>query len=102
MKLSWSDRRQDRPGLVRVLVQAVVQADRGVDERQMGEGLREVAQLLARAADLLGVQAQVVAVGVHLLEGEDRVVHSPGPGKRVHVQERAEREGALVAAQSVR
>jgi hypothetical protein len=45
------------------VVELVVEGDGGVDQRQVGERLREVAQLLAGLADLLGVQPQVVGVG---------------------------------------
>jgi hypothetical protein len=44
------------------VVELVVEGDGGVDQRQVGERLREVAQLLAGLADLLGLQPQVVGV----------------------------------------
>ena len=53
------------------------------------------------AADLLGVQAQVVGVGVHLLERQPGVVEPAGPGQGVDVPERAQGEGALVALEAV-
>src|SRR6478752_10390359 len=61
--------------------QRLVEADRRIDERQVGERLREVADLLAGQGDLLGVQARVVAVGEHLLESGPRVVQPAGPGE---------------------
>ena len=61
-------------------VERLVQPDRGADQGQVGEGLGEVAQRLARAADLLGEQPQVVAVGQHLLEHPAGLVDAPGPG----------------------
>src|SRR5215469_2196469 len=79
-----------------------VEVERGADQRQVGEGLREVALLLAGTADLLGVQAQVVGVGEHLLEGQPCLVKSPGAGERLDVPERADRERSLLAAQAVR
>jgi hypothetical protein len=39
------------------VVELAVQVDRHADQRQMAEGLREVAELLARVADLLGASA---------------------------------------------
>src|SRR5262245_61930403 len=84
------------------VVELVVEVDRGGDQGQVAERLREVAQLLPGAADLLGVQAQVVGVGEHLLEDQPRLIQPPRAGQRVDVPERAQREGALVAGQPVR
>jgi hypothetical protein len=41
------------------VVELIVQVDRGADQGQVAERLREVAELLAGASDLLGVQPQV-------------------------------------------
>ena len=41
--------------------QRAIQVEGGADERQVGERLREVAERLAGLADLLGVEAEVVA-----------------------------------------
>src|SRR5215217_7620257 len=82
-------------------VERTVEGDGGVDQRQVGEGLGEVAQLLAGLADLLGVQAQVVGVGEHLLQGQPGLLQAAGAGQGVHVPEGADREGPLVAAQAV-
>jgi hypothetical protein len=68
----------------------------------VGERLREVAQLLAGGADLLGEEADVVGVGEHLVEGVVHLLVPPGAGQGVDVQEAAQREGALAAAQAVR
>src|SRR4029453_5049903 len=56
--------------LAGAVVELVGEVDGGVDQRQVGERLGEVAQLLTGLADLLGVQPQVVGVGEHLLEGQ--------------------------------
>ena len=80
------------------MVELVVEVDRGTDEGKMAERLREVTELLAGGADLLRIQAQVVGVGVHLLEDQPRLVEPPGAGESVHVPERAQGEGALVAS----
>src|SRR5829696_962093 len=74
------------------VVQALVKADGGVDQGEMGEGLREVADLLTDGVDLLGVEAEVVGVGQHLREGQPCVVEPPGTSQGVDVQEGAERE----------
>ena len=79
-----------------------VEGDGGVDQRQVREGLREVAELAAGGVDLLGEQPEVVAVGLHFLERQDGVVEPAGPREGVDVQERAERERALAAVQPVR
>src|SRR3954465_14681013 len=67
---SETRRRSVRPGSV---VELAVQVDRGTDESEMAEGLREVAELVAGRADLFGVEAEVVAVGQHLLERQPGV-----------------------------
>ena len=46
----------------------------GADEREVREGLREVAEVLAAWTELLGVQAEVVRVAEHLLEDESRSI----------------------------
>src|SRR5207342_2874894 len=71
------------------------------DQREMGERLWEVAERLPRRPDLLGVEAEVVGVGEHLLEGETRLVESAGAGERLDVPEGADREGALFALEAV-
>jgi len=57
--------------------EGAVEIEGGADQRQVGEGLREVALLLTSTADLLGVQAQVVGISEHLLEGQPCFVNSP-------------------------
>jgi hypothetical protein len=71
-----------------VSAQLAVKVHRGADQRQMREGLWEVAELFAGRPDLLGVQAEEVAVGEHLLEDEDRFGHAPGANERLCVPER--------------
>jgi uncharacterized membrane protein YccC len=82
--------------------QGAVQIVGGADQRQVGEGLREVAERVAGRADLLRVEPEVVRVGEHLLERQPRLVQPPGARERLDVPERADRERALVAAQAVR
>src|SRR6266550_3286969 len=70
------------------------------DQREVGERLREVAEQLAGRADLLAVETDVVGVGEHLLEGEPRLLHTPGARQRLDVPEGADREGPVAAGQS--
>src|SRR4029077_6793850 len=88
-------RRSSRPeypaDLSGAMVELVVEVDRGTDQGQMAERLREVTELLTGAADLLGVQAQMVGVGEHLLQDQPRLVKPPGAGEGVYVPERAQR-----------
>src|SRR5262249_17118835 len=52
------------------MVELVVQVHRRVDEREVGECLREVPLLPTGESNLLREQAQVVGVGIHFLERE--------------------------------
>src|SRR3954469_9383750 len=83
---------------VALLVEGRVQGERRVDQRQVGERLREVADLLAGEGDLLGVEPHVGGVGEHVLQRRPGVVQPAGAGEGVDVGERAQREGALRAA----
>src|SRR5215831_17926783 len=77
------------------MIEPEVEIHRCIDKREMTEGLREVSQLLSGAANLLGVESDMVRVGVHLRERQGRFLQPPGAGERVHVPERVQREGAL-------
>src|SRR5918998_5578899 len=79
-----------------------VQVYRRADERQVREGLREVAEGLPRVPDLLGVEFEVIGVGEHLFQGEARLVETSGPREALDEPERAQVEAALAAFQSVR
>src|SRR5690242_7219066 len=83
-------------------VHGAVEVERGADQRQVGQGLGEVPLLFPGAADLLGVQAQMVGVSEHFLERQTRLLEPPGPGERLDVPERARRERAFPAAHTVR
>src|ERR1700729_1277554 len=72
------------------------------DQCQVGEGLGEVAQLLARRADFLGVEPQVVGVSEQFLEHEPGLVQAPGASECFYVPEGAHRERALFTPQAVR
>jgi hypothetical protein len=54
-----------------------VQVDRGADQGEVGEGLREVAESLPGHADLLGIQPEVAGVGEHVLEDRPGFLHPP-------------------------
>src|SRR5205807_1184066 len=81
----------------RLFAKRPVKDYRGANQRQVAEGLRKVAQRLARRPDLLGVQAQVVGVGEHLLEDVASLVEPTGTGQGIHIPERADGEGPLRA-----
>src|SRR5215467_7029979 len=83
-------------------VELAIQVDRGADQRQVAEGLREVPELAAGGVDLLREQAQVVGVGEHLLEDQPGLLQPSGPSQRVDVPERAQRERTLIPGQAVR
>src|SRR5689334_16247177 len=104
--LARRPRRSSRPehpaNLPGAVIELVVEVDRSADQGQMAERLREIAELTAGAVDLLGVQAEVVGVGEHLLEDQPRLVQPTGTAQRIDVPERAQRERALVAGQPVR
>src|SRR5215217_4953841 len=74
----------------------------GADERQVREGLREVAQGLAAGSDLLRVEAEVVGVAEHLLEDEPGFFQPPRARERLDKPERAQVERTFLAHESVR
>src|SRR5207253_8387747 len=90
------------PRRVSSSTELLVEVNGGTDQRQVGEGLREVPQRLARSADLLRVEAQVVGVREHLLERETSLVQAPGARERFDVPVRADRERPLLALEPVR
>ena len=76
--------------------------DRGGYERQVGEGLGEVAQSLAGVTYFLGVETQMVGVGEHLLQGEARFIESSRLREALDEPERAQAEVALAPFEAVR
>src|SRR5438067_4435781 len=78
-------RRCSHDGRSSRVVEPLVESDGSVDQGQVGERLREVADLLSRGVDLLGVEADMVGIGQHLREGQPGVVQPPRTGKRVDV-----------------
>jgi hypothetical protein len=74
----------------------------GVDERQMGEGLREVSQVAAGpGVDLLGIQQQRAGVRQQLLAQPPRAADLADLRQRRDEPERADRERPLLAAEAV-
>ena len=79
-----------------------VEVDRRGDEREMRERLREVAELLTGLSPISSAKSpRWFAVREHLLEHQAGVVEPTCPCECVDVPERAHRERALGAAESV-
>ena len=73
-----------------------------VDQRDVGEGLREVAEELAgRRVDLLGVEPDVIGVAQHPAEDPLGPLALADHGQRLGQPEGADREGALLSLQPV-
>src|SRR6187402_1502631 len=70
----------------------------GADQSEMGEGLGEVAQVLAGGAKLFGIEAHVVRVSEHLFEDEARSLHVAGAGQAFGKPKGAHAEGAVSSA----
>src|SRR5690606_17156400 len=66
------------------------------DQREVGERLREVAEVAGIEPELLGVEPDVVRVARHLLEQQPCLVHLSGAREALAVPERAHREAAFV------
>src|SRR5262245_14661176 len=84
-------------GLLAHLVETAVEVVGRADERQVGERLREVPQVLAAGTQLLAVEADVVGVAQHLLEEEPGLLEIARPGDALDEPERAHRERPLPA-----
>src|SRR5690242_12960482 len=81
--------------------ETAVQVERGAYQPDVSECLREVAQGFAARTRLLGVQAEVVSVGQHLLEDEACLLRAAGPGQRLHQPERTHIERPLAPREAV-
>src|ERR1019366_6160092 len=85
-----------------VPVRRVREVDRGVDERDMREGLREVPDLTPRNdVELLGEQADVVSKRQQLFEEDVGALVPPDHVKVVDHPERAREEGAFATCYPV-
>src|SRR3981189_2319798 len=96
-------RRRD-PGdeLVRQARLGVDHMHHGVDQRQVGKRLREIAEVPAAArVDLLGIELQRAGVRKQLLAQDPPAVELADLAQRRNKPERADREGAFLAAQSI-
>src|SRR5207244_3262896 len=87
-----------RPGLETRHALVRLPEERGcVNQREVGQTLREIAEeLLRRGIDLLGVEIDVVGQGEKILHGLGRLVEALGASERLHEPERAGQEGALL------
>ena len=80
----------------------VLEVERGLDQRHVAEGLREVADLPAVArVVLLAEQPDIVAHGQQPLEQPHRVAGPADQAQRVHQPEAAGQEGSLGTGQAV-
>src|SRR3954470_15549090 len=82
-------------------IEFAVEGERGADQREMGEGLGKVPDLLSGGVDLFRIESHMVRVCEHLREGEPGVGEPSRTSERVDVEERAEGEGPLGARQAV-
>src|SRR6185437_1558217 len=79
-----------------------VEGDRGLDQAEMRERLREVPDQLAGVrVDLLGQQADVAAEPQQALEQLSRTLQLAGAREALHEPERADRERRLVSGKPV-
>src|SRR5215470_5491448 len=78
-----------------------VQVERGAYQPDVSERLREVTQRFATRTRLLGVQAEVVRVGQHLLEDEAGLLGAARPGQCFHQPERTHIERPLAPSQAI-
>ena len=80
----------------------LVQCVRGVDQADVAERLRSVAELLAGVrVDLLAEQPEVVGGSERPAQGVVGGVDLPGEGLRLSEPERAQQEGAFLAVEAV-
>src|SRR5918992_1276265 len=86
--------------------EGAVEVERGADQRQVCERLREVPERLATLPSLLRIETEVVREAGHALEQEPRVVERAalghrGPRQRLDEPEAAHVEGALAPRQAI-
>src|SRR5688572_27272432 len=78
-----------------------VEIERCADQREVREGLREVAEMLDLRAELLAIETQMIGVTEHLLEEEPCLVQVAHARKTLHIPERAHRKRALLTREPV-
>src|SRR5215207_2359999 len=81
--------------------EGAIEVNGGAYEGEVGKGLGEVAQRLAPRPNLLGVEAEVVGIGEHLLQGEAGLVEAASLRQALDEPEGAEAEAPLVAPETV-
>src|SRR5262249_30747942 len=81
--------------------QGTIEVVRSADQAEVREGLREVAEMLTRGSELLGVEAQVVRIAEHLLEVVAGFFELAGACEALGVPERADAERALFRPEPV-
>src|SRR2546421_12070817 len=74
------------------IAQCFIEEVTSPDERQVGKRLREVPLRFPGRTDLLGIQPQVVCIGIHLLEFLSRLLDTSGPSQGLHIPEAADAE----------
>jgi hypothetical protein len=74
---------------------------RSAYKRQMGEGLRDIAELTATLVEFLGEQAQMVGSTHALAHRKTPLVEPTGPSWTFDIPERAGGEGALPSFKAV-
>ena len=83
------------------LLKRSVEGVGGADEAQVGEGLGEVAEVLAFGTEFFGVEADVICVAEHFFEDETALLDIAGAGEAFSIPEGAHAEGAFLAGQAV-
>src|SRR5215469_673812 len=66
------------------------------NQGQMGKSLREVPQCFPGGCDLLGVQAHMIGIGQHMLQGEPRLLQATRSGQGFHQPETTDVEGSFM------
>src|SRR5881227_2729170 len=79
------------------LVEFAVHVISCADQTQMGEGLREIAQLLAIQTQFFREESQMIGITERLFEIEPRQLHVSGPRQAFDIPERAHRKSSFPA-----
>ncbi len=99
--ISWSAFRSNRIKLLFRPGEAVVEVPSGADESDVGEGLREVAEVLAGGAELFGIKAEVVGIAEGFLEDEAGLFQVASASEAFDIPEGAGGKGAFAAVHAV-
>src|SRR6476661_1422939 len=94
-KVAWSDNLlQTGEGPIKVVSRA--------DQRQMGERLRKISEMLTAWTEFLRIKAEVIGVANRLFEKEARLLKITGAGEAFHKPERTHIECPFLARETVR